>query len=245
MNKADEKSKSPSLKKMIRLGGYIRNPVLVQVVGICPVAAAATSVANAASLAAVFAVSLILCEIIASLFLKKLPRWVRVGIYSIIGAGVVFPFMYFIEKNETTLFANLGIYLPLMAMSSFNCVHCEKYAVSHSVKLSFFDALASSAGYAAVLLAVGFIREIIGTGGLFGYKLPFFSGLSGATMPFGGLIVIGLLAAAHKARVTKKYPRHAKDIETRFIVDESDDEQSTFTYAVKNRFKSGKKGGAV
>ena len=96
-----------------------------------------------------------------------------------------------------------------------------------------------------MLLAVGFIREIVGTGALFGYKLPFFSGLGGAAMPFGGLIVIGLLAAAHKARVTKTYPRHAKDIETRFIVDESDDEEATFTYAVKNRFKSGKKGGAV
>ena len=72
--------KSPSLKRMIKLGGYLRNPVLVQVIGICPVAAAATSVVNSLVLSVVFTVSLILCEVIASLMLKKAARWIRVGI---------------------------------------------------------------------------------------------------------------------------------------------------------------------
>ena len=87
-----------SLKRMIRLGGLIRNPVLVQVIGICPVAAAATSVINALALSAVFSLSLILCEVIASLFLTKFPRWVRMGIYSVIGMAVVFPVMFIFEK---------------------------------------------------------------------------------------------------------------------------------------------------
>ena len=86
-----------SLKQMIHQGGFLRNPVLVQVIGICPVAAAATSVINALALSTVFSVSLILCEVVASLLLKKLPRWVRMGIYSIIGMAVVFPVMYVFE----------------------------------------------------------------------------------------------------------------------------------------------------
>ena len=156
---------------MIRLGGYLRNPVLVQVIGICPVAAAATSLANSLVLSVVFSVSLILCGIIASLMLKKTARWIRVGIYTIIGAAVVFPAMFLLEKYSTAVFSGLGIYLPLMAMSSFNGVHCEKYAVKHSVKESFYDAVASSIGYCGVLLIVGIIREIAGAGKIAGFDI--------------------------------------------------------------------------
>lgn len=226
-----------SLKKMILLGGFIRNPVLVQVIGICPVAAAATSVLNALALSLVFSLSLILCEVVASLFLKKVPRWVRMGLYSIIGLAVVFPVMYVFERYSLSLFSSLGIYLPLMVMSSFNCVHCEKYAVKHSVKLSFFDAVASLTGYCSVLLSVGLIREVFGSGTILGFDISFIDGLSGFLMPFGGLFVIGILSAVHKSRIAKKYPNKIHEIETKFVLDESDDKEATFTYAVKNRFK--------
>lgn len=226
-----------SLKKMIRLGGFIRNPVLVQVIGICPVAAAATSVLNALALSVVFSLSLILCEVFASLFLKKVPRWVRMGIYSIIGIIVVFPVMYVFEKYSLATFSSLGIYLPLMVMSSLNCVHCEKYAVKHSVKLSFFDAIASLLGYCSILLAVGIIREVLGSGTILGIDIPFIDGLSGLLMPFGGLFVIGILSAAHKAQIIKRQPSKLHEIESRFTLDESDDKEATLTYAIRNRFK--------
>ena len=76
---------------MIRLGGYIRNPVLVQVIGICPIAAAATSLMNSLLLSLVFTFSLILSEVIASALLKKFSRWVRMGVYALIGVAAVFP----------------------------------------------------------------------------------------------------------------------------------------------------------
>lgn len=225
-----------SLKRMIRLGGFLRNPVLVQVIGICPVAAAATSLTNALALSAVFSLSLILCEVTASLLLKKLPRWVRMGIYSIIGAAVVVPVMYFFEKYSLSVFSTLGIYLPLMVMNSLNCVHCEKYAVKHSVKLSFFDAVASLVGYCSILLAVGLIREVLGSGTILGVDLGF-DGIRGLLMPFGGLFVIGLLSAAHKAQIIRRHPQKLREIETKFSLDETDDKEATLSYAIKSRFK--------
>ncbi len=224
------------LRKMTVIGGFIRNPVLVQVIGICPVAAAATNFKNALILSAVFTLSLILCEVISSLMLKKVSRWVRMGIYSVINLIVVFPVMYFFEKWDLPSFSSLGVYLPLMVMSSFNCVHCEKFAVKHNVKLSFYDAVASSVGYCSVLILTGFIREIIGTGKIFSYDIPSFDGLKGALLPFGGLFVIGILAAIHKWLVGKMYPNKYSEHETKFTIDESDDKESTFIYAVKNRF---------
>lgn len=229
-------SKKISLKKMIRTGGYLRNPVLVQVIGICPVAAAATSLFNSLVLAGVFIVSLILCEILASLIMKKLPRWIRVGIYIILGTVIVFPVMFMLEKTESPIFTSLGIYLPLMAMSSFNCVHCEKYAVKHTAKESFFDAVASSIGYSAVLIVVGIIREIFGSGTIAGFDIPVLNGISGVLMPFGGLFIIGLLAAIHKAIVIKNHPKQTANLEKRFVLDESADDEGTFTFALKQRF---------
>lgn len=229
-------SKKISLKKMIRTGGYIKNPVLVQVVGICPVAAAATSLFNALVLSAVFTVSLILCELAASVMMKKITRWIRVGLYIILSTAVVFPAMYLLEKYESPILASLGVYLPLMAMSSLTCVHCEKYAVKHSAKESLFDALASSIGYSGVLVVVGIIREIFGNGTIAEYKIPFLNGFNGILMPFGGLFIIGLLSALHKATVIKKNPKMSGKIEKRFVLDETKDEEGTFTFALKQRF---------
>lgn len=230
------KTRRLPLKKMILLGGYIRNPVLVQVIGICPAAAATTSLLNAVVLSAVFTLSLILCEVIASLLLKKVSRWIRMGLYSVIGMAVVFPVMYLLEKYELSSFSGLGIYLPLMVMSSLNCVHCEKFAVKHPVKASLYDAVASSVGYCTVLLLVGLIREIAGSGTVLRFDIAFIDGLSGILMPFGGLLVIGILAAIHKAVIQKNYPDKYSEHETKFTLDESDGKESTFTYAVKQRF---------
>lgn len=230
-------SNKPSLKSMIKTGGFLRNPILVQVIGICPVAAAATSLINALALSVIFTLSLIFCEIIASLLLKKVSRWIRMGLYSVFGVMILFPFLYLFENYTPALFSSLGIYLPLMAMSSVNCVHCEKFAVKNSVKMSFFDAIATSVGYCAILIAVGTFREFLGSGTLLGIPLPLVKGLYGLLLPFGGLLIIGMLAAFHRSRLIKNHPDMVRDEEWKFVLDESDDKEATFTYALKNRFR--------
>ena len=158
------------------------------------------------------------------------------GIYSVIGMAVVFPVMFIFEKYSLSVFSTLGIYLPLMVMNSLNCVHCEKYAVKHSVKLSFFDAVASLIGYCSILIAVGLIREVLGNGTILGFDLGF-EGIHGLLMPFGGLFVIGILSAAHKAQIIRKHPQKLQEIETKFTLDETDDKEATLSYAIKNKFK--------
>ena len=110
----------------------IFNPVLVQAVGLCPVVAMATSVRSAALLAGISAVIITLSEFFASLFLKAVPRWVRIGIYIILGGAIVVPFMIFIERTNASLFGSFGIYLPIMAVNSLNVLRCERFAVKIS-----------------------------------------------------------------------------------------------------------------
>lgn len=232
-NKASEKQ---SFSKQFFKAAIIKNPVLAEVLGLCPVVAAATSTMNALVLSADVMITLIICEVIASLALKRVARWLRVAVYVIIGIAVTYPAFKFVETGYSEMLADLGIYLPLVAANSLAALHCEKIAVRSSVKVSFFDAIGSSVGYCSVMIIVGFIRELIGAGSVFGHKLPFLPTVSGMLMPFGGLLIVAFLAALHRAFVLKKHPKYKKAIRFNFKLHESKDEDESFHSAVHNRF---------
>lgn len=198
-------SKSPGM--LMRNAG-IFNPVLVQAVGLCPVVAMATSVSSAALLAAVSAVIITVSEFIASLFLKAIPRWIRIGIYIILGAAIVSPLMIFIESTNNPLFSSLGIYLPIMAVNSLNVLRCERFAVKISPFKALIDGLTASVGYAAVLIVCGFIRELLGNGTLFGVEIFKGRTMSGLLLPFGGFLILGFAGAALRALIAKFWPKY-------------------------------------
>lgn len=197
--------KSPGM--LMRNAG-IFNPVLVQAVGLCPVVAMATSVSSAALLAAVSALIITVSEFFASLFLKPIPRWIRIGIYIILGAAIISPLMILIEKINTPLFSSLGIYLPIMAVNSLNVLRCERFAVKISPAKALIDGLTASVGYAAVLLVCGFIRELLGSGTLFGFEIFRGRTMSGLLLPFGGFLILGFAGAALRALIAKFWPKY-------------------------------------
>lgn len=192
-------------------GILINNPILVQVVGICPVAAAAFSVKAGALLAVVFSLVLIVTQFIACVFLKKIPRWIRVAVYLVTGLAVVCPIMYLLDKNNFGIRLTVGIYLPLMAASSLAALFCEKTAVRSSLKNSFIGAVAVCAGYSAVLIPVGFVRELLGNGSIAGIPVHFVRPASGMLMPFGGFLVLGFAAALLRRFLLNHYPKQAED----------------------------------
>ncbi|HBL40842.1 MAG TPA: hypothetical protein DDY98_04435, partial [Ruminococcaceae bacterium] len=172
------------------------NPVLVQAVGLCPVVAMATSLRGSALLALVAAVVITFSEVIASLCMKRMVRWVRIGLYILLGGVIVLPFMLFLEKNEPELFSSLGLYLPIMAVNSLVVLRCERFAVKIRPLSALRDGLTASLGYAAVLIATGLIREILGSGSVGGFVFRHGRNLSGLLLPFGGFLIIGFFAAA-------------------------------------------------
>ncbi len=198
-------SKAPGL--LMKNAG-IFNPVLVQAVGLCPVVAMATSVKSAALLAIISAVIITLSEFFASLFLKAVPRWVRIGIYIILGGAIVVPLMIFIESANASLFGSLGIYLPIMAVNSLNVLRCERFAVKISPLAALADGVTASLGYSAVLILVGFFREILGSGSLFGIQI--FRGFSmpGLLLPFGGFLMLGFAGALLRTLISKFWPKY-------------------------------------
>lgn len=200
-----ENGKTPGT--LLRNAG-IFNPVLVQAVGLCPVVAMATTLKGAALLSVVAAIAITFSEFIASAFLKVIPRWIRTGIYIIIGCALVVPVMYLIEKVNPELFGTLGIYLPVMAVNSLLVLRCERFAVRIKPLAALADGATASVGYAAVLLLVGTIREIIGSGSIAGFRLWEGRTLTGMLLPFGGFIVIGFAGAALRSIISAYWPKY-------------------------------------
>lgn len=188
--------KQPSLSARIFLQGVLlRNPVLVQVIGLCPAVAAAADIYVSALLSVLVTGLLILCECIASLLLKKVPRRVRVAIYFVIGLIVCAEAAFFLEQNAPELREAAGVYLALMAASSLVALRCEKCAVKQKLRVSFLDALSNGIGASLVLLVSGFVRGLLGSGTVGGLQVFDTPPLRGLSMPFGGFIVLGFLAA--------------------------------------------------
>lgn len=204
--------KNPSFKDVFIKGAVIYNPVLIQLVGLCPVIAASTTLKGAALLSVAMCAELIVTCVIASALLKKIPRWVRVALYLLIGLALICPVLWYIE-TQTLINLSLGIkiYLPLIAINSVTAVHCEQVSVKSSVKLAFYDAAAVGIGASVIFIFVGALREIFGSSSLGGIKLDLPVTFKGMALPFGCLVLLGFMAAGLKAFLAWAYPETAGD----------------------------------
>lgn len=196
-----------SLKTALFKGAYVHNTVLTTLTGLCTVSAVCTSVKNALWLSLIFCVILILCEMSASLLLKKINRWLRVGFYTFISSVALLIPMLFMDETTS---ASFGVYLPLLCVNGVIVIRCEKFAVKTTVYNSFIDAVAASAGFFAVAFITGAFREIIITGKFLGVE-TFLPAVSAAAMPFFGFLVIGFIAALHKWSVKTFFPLEFTD----------------------------------
>lgn len=205
------KQRSPKLKLRTALfkGGFIHNPVLTQIIGICPIVAAATTFRNALLIFLSVTVILLVNEGFSSLFLKDTPRYVRLCFYTLISALCVVFGELILSSVKPGAESGIGIYLYLLSANALTVIRCEKFACKTTVRNSLFDALASGIGYGVVAVIVGTVREFFSFGTLSGdmtaERFPV------ASSPFFALLILGFLAAAHRYIVIKFYPDEISD----------------------------------
>ena len=202
----------------IRNSALIQNPVLFEAIGIAPIAAIAVSLKTAIILAVASCLELVIIELFTCLALKKVKSYFRMPVYAALGMLINLPVFMFFAKFTPNEALNVGIFLPLLAVNSLIALHCERFAVKNKMKDTFVDAISAAAGYAFVLLLVGTAREILGSGTIYSIDLHLPVQLTGLLMPFGGLLLVGFLAAAVKALIAKRYPE--EDPEKAFSLQE-------------------------
>lgn len=194
------------LREGIRNSAVVKNPVLFEAVGLAPVVAMAVSVKSAVILATVSALELLVIELFACLCLRRLKSRFRMPIYAVLGMLVNIPCFMFFEHFTPNEANSAGIFLPLLAVNSLIALHCERFAVKHTLRETLVDAVSAGAGYAFVVLIVGVLREVLGSGTLYSFSLPIPVRLQGILLPFGGFLLIGFFAAFLNARIQKKHP---------------------------------------
>lgn len=192
---------------------FIHNPVLIQAAGLCAIVAVATTLKTAVLLAAAFFPVLIITQVFACLALKRVPRWIRVAIYLLIGTAIIAGIIYAIDTFMPEISLGAGIYLALTAANSIIALHCEKLAVKTDLRHAFFDSVATALGYAAVIIPVGALREMIGSSTIWGANIKIPMTYPAILMPFGGFLVLAFFAAALKALINKRFPEHSAETE--------------------------------
>lgn len=192
---------------------FIHNPVLIQAAGLCAVVAVATTLKTALLLAAAFLPVIVITQVFACLALKRVPRWIRVAVYLLIGTAIIASIIYLIDRFAPEISLGAGVYLALTAANSIVALHCEKLAVKTDLRHAFYDSIATALGYAAVIILVGLIREMVGSATIWGRPIKMIYTFPALLMPFGGFLVLAFLAAALRALINRRFPEHSAETE--------------------------------
>ncbi|MEA5051530.1 MAG: electron transport complex subunit E [Oscillospiraceae bacterium] len=197
--------KKKSKFSIITNGLLEENPVLRLVLGTCPTLA--ISVAAKASLGMGLAATFVLiCSNAAISALRKvIPDKVRIPAYITVIASFVTALEMLIEAFMPTLYSALGIYLPLIVVNCIILGRAEMFASKNPVLDSALDGLGMGLGFTAVLLVMGSLRELLGTGCVFGYRLiPEAYSIGIVVTSSGGFFTYGCLIALLTALLAKK-----------------------------------------
>ncbi|MBU0952512.1 MAG: electron transport complex subunit RsxE [Elusimicrobia bacterium] len=169
------------------------NPVVVLMVGLCPVLAITTTAYNSIGLGAAVSFVLICSGLTISLIRKFVPNEIKIPASMVIIAFYTTFVDYFIQAYFIELSAYLGIFIPLIMA---NCLLLNSseifYSVKNSTTHSFLDAAGFSIGFSIVILLIGSLREILGSGAFMGQQL-FQEPVNVMVLPAGGFLLIGIL----------------------------------------------------
>ncbi|MCC4770162.1 RnfABCDGE type electron transport complex subunit E [Methanosarcina sp. DH2] len=149
------------------------NPIFGLVLGLCPTLAVTTSVANGIGMAAGTIFVLVGSNLLVSVLRNEIPDTVRIPIELIVIATFVSIVDMVMEAFTPGMYASLGVYIPLIVVNCIVIGRAEAYALKNGVFYSLIDGLGVGTGFLLMLMLLGGIRELLGTGGinLFGMQL--------------------------------------------------------------------------
>ena len=148
------------------------NPAFILMLGMCPTLAVTTSAINGLGMGLSSLVVLAISNVVISLLRKVIPDEVRLPAFIVVVASFVTVVELLMEAYMESLYASLGIYIPLIVVNCIILGRAEAYASKNPPLLSLFDGLGMGLGFTIALVIVGSIRELLGAGSIFGFSLP-------------------------------------------------------------------------
>ena len=194
-----------NFKKQFNEGLLTKNPVTVQLLGMCSTLAITTSLFNGIGMGLAVTIITICSNVLISALRKVIPNQVRIAAYITIIAGFVTVVDLLLKAYIPALSESLGVFIPLIVVNCMVLGRAEAFASKNGVLASAVDGLCQGIGYTVALVITCVIRELLGSGTFGGGLL----GPGGAgiriipeqfpamqiVMPVGGFLVLGFVIA--------------------------------------------------
>ncbi len=174
--------------------GFIKdNPTFSLVLGMCPTLATTTSAMNGLEMGLATLFVLVLSNMAISLLAPLVPDKVHIPVYIVVIAAFVTVLQLLMQAYVPAVYSTLGLFIPLIVVNCIVLGRAEAYANSHGVVDSALDGLGIGIGFTMSLTTIGIIREILGSGSIFGWKFIAGDGILAFVMAPGAFLVLGYL----------------------------------------------------
>lgn len=179
------------------LNGILReNPVFALVLGMCPTLATTTSAINGMSMGLATTFVLICSNVVISLLKNLIPDKVRIPAFIVVIATFVTMVQLLMQAYLPAIYEVLGLFIPLIVVNCVVLGRAEAFAAKNTVGLSALDGLGMGLGFTLALTLIGAVRELLGTGCVFGLNLYSETyGMLIFVLAPGAFIVLGYLMA--------------------------------------------------
>ncbi|MFT4927581.1 MAG: electron transport complex protein RnfE [Phenylobacterium sp.] len=220
------------IKSVIVDGLWKNNPVLVQLLGLCPLLAVTSTVTNALGLSIATMVVLIASNVTVSLIRNFVGKEIRIPVFVMVIASFVTSIELLMNAYSYSLYLSLGIFIPLIVTNCAIIGRAEAFASRNNVKLAALDGLMMGLGFTGVLVTLGAVREVLGQGTLFdgaelllgdwavALKITLFASDTHfllAILPPGAFFTMGLFIAVKNVIDQRMDEKQKKDQPTKVI----------------------------
>ncbi len=185
------------------------NPTFVLMLGMCPTLAVTTSAINGVGMGLTTTVVLVMSNMLISMLRKIIPDSVRMPAFIVVVASFVTIVQFLLEGFLPSLYDSLGLYIPLIVVNCIILGRAESYASKNPVLPSIFDGIGMGLGFTVGLTSIGIVREVIGAGEIFGFRVmpASYEPVTIFILAPGAFLVLAFLVAIQnkvKANMAKK-----------------------------------------
>lgn len=181
----------------VLINGIIKeNPTFVLLLGMCPTLGTTSSAINGMSMGLATMFVLICSNIVIALIKNLIPDMVRIPAFIVVIASFVTALQMCMQAFVPEIYATLGLFIPLIVVNCIILGRAEAFASKNGVVSSFFDGVGMGLGFTLALTLLGAVRELLGTGKIFGFEVWIEDfGMLMFVLPPGAFIVLGYLIA--------------------------------------------------
>lgn len=182
--------------KVLTNGLLKENPTLVLLLGMCPTLGTTSSAINGLGMGLATTFVLICSNVVISLIKNVVPDKVRIPSFIVVIAAFVTVVEMSMKAYVPSLYASLGLFIPLIVVNCIVLGRAEAFAAKNSVGVSALDGIGMGLGFSLSLTILGAIRELLGTGKIFAFSIyPENYGMLLFVLAPGAFIALGFLIA--------------------------------------------------